>query len=134
VISELTTPQRVKLAKESSLCGARPVLGDRPDPGGAIMYIDELVTAGNIDEVKEKLGNFGYVEEIEIGDVISVIACGDTYKIVVWENRSDDLNAVIDFGDDYMWGAWDGASIAVEYGDEILAYDTEGDCRFLDVV
>jgi len=31
-------------------------------------------------------------------------------------------------------GEWDGARIKVEYGDEILAYDTEGDCRFVGVV
>jgi hypothetical protein len=43
-------------------------------------------------------------------------------------------NAVIDFGDDYLWGEWDGARITVEYGDEILAYDIEGDCRFLGVI
>jgi hypothetical protein len=27
-----------------------------------------------------------------------------------------------------------GARITVEYGDEILAYDIEGDCRFLGVI
>ena len=41
---------------------------------------------------------------------------------------------IIDFGDDYLWGEWDGARITVEYGDEILAYDIEGDCRFLGVI
>ncbi len=98
------------------------------------MYIDELVTANNIDSVKEKLGDFNYVDEIEIGDVISVIECGDGYRIIVWENRYDERNAVIDFGDDYLWGEWDGARITVEYGDELLAYDIEGDCRFLGVI
>jgi hypothetical protein len=103
-------------------------------PGGAIMYIDELITPGNIDEVKDNLGDFDYVDEIEVGDVISVMECGDGFKIIVWENRYDEGNAVIDFGDDYLWGEWDGARITVAYGDEILAYDMEGDCRFLGVI
>ena len=47
------------------------------------MYIDELVTAKNIDQVKENLGDFDYVDEIEIGDVISVTECGDRYRIIV---------------------------------------------------
>ena len=50
----------------------------------------------------------------------------------------DNIDAVKDnlgdFGDDYLWGEWDGARITVEYGDEILAYDIEGDCRFLGVI
>jgi|GEM_PF-7061248 len=33
------------------------------------MYLDELVTPGNIDEVKDNLGDFDYVDEIEVGDV-----------------------------------------------------------------
>ena len=111
-----------------------PILSDKSVPGGAIMYIDELVTPDNIDEVKDNLGDFGYVDEIEVGDVISVMECGDGFKIIVWENRYDEGNAVIDFGDDYLWGEWDGARITVEYGDEILAYDIEGDCRFLGVI
>ena len=98
------------------------------------MYEDELVTGANIEEIKHNLGDFEYVEEIEVGDVISVVECGDGYKIIVWENRYAERNAVIDFGDDYLWGAWDGARIAVEHGDEILAYDIEGDCRFLGVI
>ena len=97
------------------------------------MYIDELVTAKNIDEVKGSLGDFDYVDEIEIGDVISVMECGHGYRIIVWENRSEERNAVIDFGDDHLWGEWDGARITVEYRDELLAYDIEGDCRFLGV-
>ncbi|MDH3555830.1 MAG: hypothetical protein OEV25_08730 [Deltaproteobacteria bacterium] len=113
---------------------AGPILSDKSVPGGAIMYIDELVTPDNIDEVKDNLGDFGYVDEIEVGDVISVMECGDGFKIIVWENRYDEGNAVIDFGDDYLWGEWDGARITVEYGDEILAYDIEGDCRFLGVI
>ena len=111
-----------------------PIFSDKSFPGGAIMYIDELVTPDNIDEVKDNLGDFGYVDEIEVGDVISVMECGDGFKIIVWENRYDEGNAVIDFGDDYLWGEWDGARITVEYGDEILAYDIEGDCRFLGVI
>ncbi|UCG13665.1 MAG: hypothetical protein JSU72_04095 [Deltaproteobacteria bacterium] len=95
------------------------------------MYIEELVTANNIDEVKENLGHFDYVEEIEIGDIISVIECEEGYRIVFWDNRVEESNAVIDFGDDYLWGKWDGARMTVEYGDEILAYDTEGNCRFV---
>jgi hypothetical protein len=98
------------------------------------MYSDELVTPGNIDEVKDNLGDFDYVDDIEVGDVMSVMECGDGFKIIVWENRYDGGNAVIDFGDDYLWGEWDGARIKVEYGDEILAYDIEGDCRFVGVV
>lgn len=113
---------------------AGPILSDKSVPGGAIMYIDELVTPDNIDAVKDNLGDFGYVDEIEVGDVISVMECGDGFKIIVWENRYDEGNAVIDFGDDYLWGEWDGARITVEYGDEILAYDIEGDCRFLGVI
>ena len=113
---------------------AGPILSDKSVPGGAIMYIDELVTPDNIDEVKDNLGDFDYVDEIEVGDVISVMECGDGFKIIVWENRYDEGNAVIDFGDDYLWGEWDGARITVEYGDEILAYDIEGDCRFLGVI
>jgi len=35
-----------------------------------------------------------------VGDVISVMECGDGFKIIVWENRYDEGNAVIDFGDD----------------------------------
>ena len=57
--------------------------------------------------------------------------CGNGYRIVVWENHYDERNEVIDFGDDYLWGKWDGARITVEYGNELLAYDVEGDCRFL---
>ena len=110
------------------------ILSDKPVPGGAIMYLDELVTPGNIDEIKDNLGDFDYVDEIEVGDVISVMECGGGFKIIVWENRYDEGNAVIDFGDDYLWGEWDGARITVEYGDEILAYDIEGDCRFLGVI
>jgi hypothetical protein len=100
------------------------------------MYTDELITPGNIDEVKDNLGDFDYVDEIEVGDVISVLECGDGFKIIVWENRYDDDegNAVIDFGDDYLWGEWDGVRITVEYGDEILSYDMEGDCRFLGAI
>jgi hypothetical protein len=98
------------------------------------MYIDELVTAGNIEKIKEYLGEFDYVDEIEVGDVISVVECGEGYRIIVWENRDAERNAIIDFGDDYLWGEWDGARIAVEYGDEILAYDIEGDCKFIGVV
>jgi hypothetical protein len=98
------------------------------------MYIDELVTAGNIEEIKGNLGDSAYVEEIELGDVISVVECGDGYRIIVWENRDGESNAVLDFGDDYLWGEWDGVRITVAYGDEILAYDIEGDCRFLGVV
>jgi hypothetical protein len=86
------------------------------------MYIDELVTPDNIDAVKDNLGDFGYVDEIEVGDVISVMECGDGFKIIVWENRYDEGKE------------WDGARITVEYGDEILAYDIEGDCRFLGVI
>ena len=113
---------------------AGPILSDKSVPGGPIMYIDELVTPDNIDAVKDNLGDFGYVDEIEVGDVISVMECGDGFKIIVWENRYDEGNAVIDFGDDYLWGEWDGARITVEYGDEILTYDIEGDCRFLGVI
>ena len=98
------------------------------------MYIDELVTVKNIDEIKENLGDFDYVDEIEVGDVISVMECGEGYRIIVWENRYDESNAVIDFGDDYIWGEWDGDRITVEYGDELLAYDIEGDCRFLGAI
>ena len=98
------------------------------------MYIDELVTASNIEKIKENLSDFDYAEEIEVGDVISVVECGEGYRIIFWENRFAERNAVIDFGDDYLWGEWDGARITVEYGDEILAYDIEGDCRFLGVV
>ena len=98
------------------------------------MYIDEVVTANNIDEVKENLGDFDYVAEIEVGDVISVMECGDGYRIIVWDNRYDRSNAVIDFGDDYLWGDWDGARITIEYGDELLAYDIDGECRFLVVI
>ena len=105
-----------------------------PVHGGVTMYIDELVTAGNIEEIKESLGSCDYVAEIEVGDVISVVECGGGYRIIFWENRYDHRNAIIDFGDDYLWGEWDGARITVEYGDEILAYDIEGECRFLGVV
>ena len=98
------------------------------------MYMDEPVTANNIDEMKENLGDFAYVEEIEVGDVISVVECGEGYRIIIWDNRSDERNAVIDFGDDYLWGEWDGATMTIEYGSEILAYDIEGDCRFLDTL
>ena len=98
------------------------------------MYFDELVTAGNIEKIKRSLGDFDYVEEIEVGDVISVVECGDGYRIIVWEGSYEERNAVIDFGDDYLWGEWDGARITVEHGDEILAYDIEGDCKFLGVI
>ena len=98
------------------------------------MYIDELVTSGNIDEIKMNLGEFDYVEEIEIGDVISIVECAEGSKIVVWENRPDEPNAVIDFGDDYFWGVWDGARITVEHGNEILSYDIDGECKFLGVI
>jgi hypothetical protein len=47
------------------------------------MYSDELITPGNIDEVRDNLGDFDYVDEIEMGDVISVIECGDGFKIIV---------------------------------------------------
>ena len=124
----------LKMIQDSSLCQAKVMNCTRPVPGGVIMYVDELVTAGNIDEIKENLGDFSYVEEIEVGDVISVVECGEGYRIIVWENRYVERNAVIDFGDDYLWGEWDGARIAVEHGDEILAYDIEGDCRFLGVI
>ena len=73
------------------------------------MYIDELVTSGNIDDIKGYLGEFDFVEEIEVGDVLSVMDCEEGYRIIVWENRADESNAVIDFGDDYLWGEWDGA-------------------------
>ena len=98
------------------------------------MYIDEVITANNIDEVKKNLGDFDYVAKIEVGDVISVMECGDGYRIIVWDNRYDESNAVIDFGDDYLWGEWDGVRITVEYGDELLAYDIDGECRFLGVI
>ena len=98
------------------------------------MYFDELVTAANIDEIKENIGPLDYVEEIEVGDIISVVECEEGYRIVVWGNHSDEVNAVIDFGDDYLWGEWDGARITVEYGDEILTYDTEGNCKFVGIV
>ena len=98
------------------------------------MYIDEVVTANNIDELKESIGDSDYVAEIEVGDVISVMECGDGYRIIVWDNRYDERNAVIDFGDDYLWGEWDGARITVEYGDELLTYDIDGECRFLGVI
>ena len=75
-----------------------------------------------------------YVEEIEVSDVISVLVCVGGYRIIVWENRDGESNAVLDFGDDYLLGEWDGARITVAYGDEILTYDIEGDCRFLGVV
>ena len=95
------------------------------------MYMDELVTAVNIDDMKEYLGEFDYVEEIEVGDVLTVLDCEEGYRIIVWENRADEYNAIIDFGDDYLWGEWDGARITVEYGDEILGYDIEGNCRLM---
>ena len=95
------------------------------------MYIDELVTAKNMDKIKKNLGDFDYVDEIEVADVISLMECGSGYRIIVWGNRYDQCNAVIDFGDDNLWGEWDGERIKVEYGDELLAYDIEGDCRFL---
>ncbi|MGD8371983.1 MAG: hypothetical protein PVF76_12535 [Syntrophobacterales bacterium] len=98
------------------------------------MYIDEHVTPDNIEDLKESLGDFDYVEEIEVGDVISVLECGESYRIIIWENRYEERNAVIDFGDDYIWGKWDGVRITVEYGDEILAYDIDGDCKFLGVM
>ena len=78
------------------------------------MYMDELVTAGNIDDIEEYLGEFDYVEEIEVGDILSVMDCEEGYRIIVWENRGDESNAVIDFGDDYLWGEWGGARITVE--------------------
>ena len=95
------------------------------------MYIDELVTAKNMDKIKKNLGDFDYVDEIEVADVISLMECGSGYRIIVWGNRYDQCNAVIDLGDDNLWGEWDGERITVEYGDELLAYDIEGDCRFL---
>jgi dihydrodipicolinate synthase/N-acetylneuraminate lyase len=52
------------------------------------MYIDELVTPDNIDAVKDNLGDFGYVDEIEVGDVISVMECGDGFKIIVCVGKS----------------------------------------------
>jgi len=55
------------------------------------------------------LGDSAYVEEIEVGDAISVLVYGDGYRIIVWENRDGESNAVLDFGEDYLWGEWDGA-------------------------
>jgi hypothetical protein len=98
------------------------------------MYIDELITPDNIDEVKENLGDFDFVDEIEVGDVISLVECQAGYRIIVWENSDDERNALIDFGDDYLWGEWDGVRITVDYGNEVLTYDVEGDCRLLGVL
>ena len=94
---------------------------------------EELVTRDNMEEIRESLGEFDYTEEIEVGDVLTVLGCENGYKIIVWENRTDEDNAVIDFGDDYFWGQWDGARITVEEGNEIVTYDTEGNCRLLGV-
>ena len=33
------------------------------------MYTDELITSRNIDEVKENLGDFDFVDEIEVYDL-----------------------------------------------------------------
>jgi hypothetical protein len=98
------------------------------------MYTDELITSGNMDEVKENLGDFDFVDEIEVGDVISVVECQPGYRIILWENKADERKAVIDFGEDYSWGEWDGVRVTVQYGNELPTYDAEGDCRFLGVI